>query len=111
MELRGWRPGDHYRPARTVPGSKIKEMFQKARVPSWRRRFWPIVTSGSKILWARGFGAAAEFAVGSEFRSVTSHLGRKRAQGESFTHVQRLYRQAVKVGEGMNSSVRNLICG
>ena len=37
-------------------------MFQKARVPSWKRSFWPIVTSGSKILWAREFGAAAEFA-------------------------------------------------
>ncbi len=39
-------------------------MFQRARVPSWRRRFWPILTSAGKILWAREFGPAAEFAAG-----------------------------------------------
>jgi len=37
-------------------------MFQSARVPSWQRRSWPIVELEGKILWARGFGAAAEFA-------------------------------------------------
>ena len=62
MELRGWRPGDHYRPAGQNRDQKIKEMFHKARVPSWRRRFWPILSAGEKILWARGFGPAAEFA-------------------------------------------------
>jgi hypothetical protein len=43
-------------------------MFQKARVPSWKRAFWPIVTTGSKILWARDFGPAAE----GGFRAVES---------------------------------------
>jgi tRNA(Ile)-lysidine synthase len=62
LELRGWSAGDHYRPAGHSRDQKIKELFQEARVPSWRRRFWPIVSSGPKILWARGFGAAAEYA-------------------------------------------------
>jgi tRNA(Ile)-lysidine synthase len=62
MELRGWRPGDHYRPVGQFRDQKVKEMFQSARVPSWRRAYWPILTSGDKILWARGFGAAQEFA-------------------------------------------------
>ena len=66
LELRGWSAGDHYRPAGHSRDQKIKELFQEARVPSWRRRFWPIVSSGPKILWARGFGAAAEFAAGDE---------------------------------------------
>jgi len=61
MELRGWRPGDHYRPVGQFRDRKVKEMFQNARVPSWRRAYWPILTSGDKILWARGFGAAQEF--------------------------------------------------
>jgi len=60
--LRGWRPGDHYRPVGQSRDQKVKEMFQKARVPSWQRQFWPILTSGNKILWARRFGPAAEFA-------------------------------------------------
>jgi tRNA(Ile)-lysidine synthase len=61
LELRGWRPGDHYRPAGQSRDQKLKEMFHRARVPSWQRPLWPIVTGGGKILWARGFGAAAEF--------------------------------------------------
>lgn len=64
LELRGWRPGDHYRPAGQSRDRKLQEMFQRARVPSWQRPLWPIVTGGGKILWARGFGAAAEFAAG-----------------------------------------------
>jgi len=61
LELRGWRPGDHYRPAGQSRDQKLKEMFQRARVPSWQRPLWPIVTGAGKILWAREFGAAAEF--------------------------------------------------
>ena len=58
LELRGWRPGDHYRPQGHSRDQKIQEMFQKARVPSWRRASWPILTCGEKILWARQFGVA-----------------------------------------------------
>jgi tRNA(Ile)-lysidine synthase len=68
--LRGWRPGDHYRPIGQSRDQKLKEMFQRARVPSWRRRFWPILSSGNKILWARRFGPAAEFASGDVLEPV-----------------------------------------
>jgi tRNA(Ile)-lysidine synthase len=66
LELRGWRPGDHYRPEGQTRDQKIKEMFQVERVPSWLRESWPIVSSGDTILWARKFGAAAEFAASRE---------------------------------------------
>jgi tRNA(Ile)-lysidine synthase len=66
LVLRGWQPGDHYRPAGQSRDHKIQEMFQKARVPSWRRASWPILTSGDKILWSRQFGVAGEFAVPDE---------------------------------------------
>ncbi len=66
LVLRGWRPGDHYRPAGQSRDHKIQEMFQKARVPSWRRASWPILTSGDKILWSRQFGVAEEFAIPRE---------------------------------------------
>src|SRR5260370_32513368 len=66
LELRGWRPGDHYRPAGQSRDQKLKEMFHRARVPSWQRPLWPIVTGGGKILWARGFGPAAEFTADSK---------------------------------------------
>jgi hypothetical protein len=37
-------------------------MFRTAGVPSWERSFWPILECDGKILWARQFGAAEEFA-------------------------------------------------
>jgi tRNA(Ile)-lysidine synthase len=71
LVLRGWRPGDHYRPQGRSRDHKIQEMFQKARVPSWRRVFWPILQSGDKVLWARQFGVAAEFESVLEVREIT----------------------------------------
>jgi tRNA(Ile)-lysidine synthetase-like protein len=61
LQLRGWQPGDRYRPEGHSSDRKIQEMFQKARVPSWRRPSWPILKSRDKIVWARQFGVAAEF--------------------------------------------------
>jgi tRNA(Ile)-lysidine synthase len=66
LELRGWKPGDHYRPEGQARDQKIKEMFQMERVPSWLRSSWPIVSSGDQIIWSRMFGAAAEFAASRE---------------------------------------------
>ncbi len=62
LEFRNWRPGDQYQPVGNVGEHKIKLLFQKARVPSWERRLWPILTDGVSILWTRRFGAAARFA-------------------------------------------------
>jgi len=59
IELRAWRPGDHYRPVGKSRDRKLTDMFQSARVPSWRRPLWPILEGDGKILWAREFGAAA----------------------------------------------------
>ncbi len=70
LVLRGWRPGDRYRPAGQSRDHKIQEMFQKARVPSWRRASWPILTSGDKILWSRQFGVAEEFAVPADNATI-----------------------------------------
>jgi tRNA(Ile)-lysidine synthase len=70
LVLRGWRPGDHYRPVGQSRDQKIQEMFQKARVPSWRRASWPILTGGEKILWSRQFGVAQEFTVPGDSRAV-----------------------------------------
>ena len=60
LELRGWRAGDEYQPQGHQHPVKLKELFQKARVPSWRRASWPIVTEKDKILWAKEFGPSAD---------------------------------------------------
>jgi len=62
LELRGWRAGDQYQPLGYQHATKLKELFQKARVPSWRRASWPIITSKGKILWAKEFGPSVELA-------------------------------------------------
>lgn len=62
LQLRCWEPGDRYRPVGHRRERKIQDLFQRARVPSWRRGSWPIISGGGKIVWAREFGAAAEFA-------------------------------------------------
>lgn len=57
--LRNWRPGDRL----GAPGSKqplkVKELFQKRRVPAGERRCWPVLESGGTIVWVRGFPPAA----------------------------------------------------
>jgi len=70
LELRNWRPGDQYQRAGQTKPEKVKFFFQAARVPLWERREWPIITYEGKIVWARRFGAAAEFATGPQTRSV-----------------------------------------
>jgi tRNA(Ile)-lysidine synthase len=70
LEVRNWRPGDEYRPAGKPNEQKIKFLFQDARVPSWERGNWPIITYNETIVWSKRFGAAAEFAAGPSTRVV-----------------------------------------
>jgi tRNA(Ile)-lysidine synthase len=62
LEIRNWRPGDHYQPVGSTGEAKIKSLFQKARIPRWERRHWPVMTDGSAIVWAGRFGPAVQFA-------------------------------------------------
>jgi tRNA(Ile)-lysidine synthetase-like protein len=64
LELRNWRPGDAYQPAGCRAAVKLKALFQKARVPRWERSAWPVLAAGSRIVWARRFGAAVDAAGG-----------------------------------------------
>jgi tRNA(Ile)-lysidine synthase len=59
LELRNWRPGDRYHPIGHTGEEKIKNLFQRARVPVWERSGWPVLTDGSGIIWTRRFGPAA----------------------------------------------------
>jgi len=84
--VRNWRPGDRFQPPgsrkeekmkalfQKPPGSrkeeKMKALFQKARIPSWDRPRWPIMTSGERIVWARRFGVAAGFGPGPACRRM-----------------------------------------
>jgi tRNA(Ile)-lysidine synthase len=59
LELRNWRPGDQF--TRVGHSSeKVKTLFQLSRIPIWDRQGWPVITSGDRIVWTRGFGVSAE---------------------------------------------------
>jgi tRNA(Ile)-lysidine synthase len=84
LELRTWRAGDHYCPAGKSRHFTIHELFQRAQVPSWRRHSWPVVTAGSRIVWVRQFGAAAEFAAEDGPGPVLRIWEEKSSNNESF---------------------------
>lgn len=64
--LRSWQPGDRYRPQGARGECKLKDLFQKARVPVWERSGWPVLEAGGRIAWSRRFGVAAWCAAGPE---------------------------------------------
>jgi tRNA(Ile)-lysidine synthase len=62
LELRSWLPGDTFRPCGESQEHKIKDLFQRARIPSWERCEWPILGKDRLVLWVKGFGPAEGFA-------------------------------------------------
>jgi tRNA(Ile)-lysidine synthase len=55
LRVRNWRAGDRFWPAHTKGAKKIKELLQERRVAGPERNLWPVVVSGSDVVWARGF--------------------------------------------------------
>ena len=70
LEIRNWRPGDQYCPVGHTSEEKIKTLFQRARIPIWERRGWPVLVSNDAIIWTRQFGAAAGYRATPESRNV-----------------------------------------
>ena len=70
LELRNWAAGDRYQPAGSSEVEKIKTLFQRARIPLWDRRGWPVLWGGNSIVWARRFGAATQVAANSSSSSI-----------------------------------------
>ena len=74
LRLRNWRPGDRYRPSGMRVSRKIKDLFQRERVCVWERAAWPVIAAtgsaggSGRIVWARKFGPAHEFATRPESR-------------------------------------------
>lgn len=62
LVLRNWRPGDRMRPTGHRGAQKLKRLLNEKRVSRWERDGWPVLASGSELVWVRGFPAAAEFA-------------------------------------------------
>ena len=70
LELRNWSPGARFRPSGEAHEYKIRDLFQQARVPLWERCRWPLIRTGSSVIWVRGFGVAEGFAASESTRNV-----------------------------------------
>jgi len=55
LTIRGWRPGDAYRPAGAAGRRKVQDLFTDAKVPRDRRRRLPVLADGAGVLWVAGF--------------------------------------------------------
>jgi len=58
LTLRSWKPGDTYRLHGRHKSRKLKELFQRHKVPRVLRFGWPVLESDSQIVWAKEFGVA-----------------------------------------------------
>ncbi len=56
--LRNWRHGDRYRPAHRGSPEKLKRLFAEKRIPAEQRAAWPVVLSGTEIVWVKGMPVA-----------------------------------------------------
>lgn len=61
LKIRNWRPGDRFWPAHTKVPKKIKELLQERHVTGPERKLWPVVVSGTDVVWVRGFQAPTKF--------------------------------------------------
>jgi tRNA(Ile)-lysidine synthase len=57
LKVRNWRPGDRFWPAHTKAPKKIKELLQERHLTGAERKLWPVVVSGTEVVWVRGFPA------------------------------------------------------
>jgi tRNA(Ile)-lysidine synthase len=61
LSLRGWRPGDRFRPLGLRGEKKLQDLFVDAKVPREERRRIPLLLSGERIAWVVGLRIAEEF--------------------------------------------------
>ncbi|MCC6264265.1 MAG: tRNA lysidine(34) synthetase TilS [Bryobacterales bacterium] len=59
LHLRRWRPGDVFHPFASSSTRKLKELFQRASAPRWRRVEAAVLEADGEIAWCRYLGASA----------------------------------------------------
>lgn len=59
LRLRRWRPGDVFHPFASSSTRKLKELFQRAPAPRWRRVEAAVLEADGEIAWCRYLGASA----------------------------------------------------
>jgi tRNA(Ile)-lysidine synthase len=64
LEVRGWQPGDRFRPIGAPGMKKLKDWFIDRHIPATERKLLPLVISDSgEIIWVPGFPPADGFKI------------------------------------------------
>jgi tRNA(Ile)-lysidine synthase len=66
LMVRNWEPGERFHPEGESKARPLRDWFQRRRIPSWERRFWPIITDETGIVWVRSLGVACDKAVSEQ---------------------------------------------
>jgi tRNA(Ile)-lysidine synthase len=61
LTLRGWRPGDRFRPLGMAGEKKLQDFFVDAKVPRQERARIPLLLVGGRIAWVVGQRVAEDF--------------------------------------------------
>lgn len=64
FELRSWQSGDRIEPLGMSGSKKLQDLFTDSLVPAPRRRTWPILTVGSKVIWVPGLARSRHLLIG-----------------------------------------------
>ncbi len=81
LVLRNWRPGDRVASPGSARPLKLKELFQRSRIPGWQRPYWPVLEAANRVIWAKGFEAQFERRLPSRYRLLISEEPYSRAAG------------------------------
>jgi tRNA(Ile)-lysidine synthase len=68
LVVRNWQPGDSMQPLGHQKRHKLARLLNELGVSRWEKISWPVLSSGNKIVWARGLPVAVEFAAGDSTR-------------------------------------------
>jgi len=68
--LRGFAPGDRFRPLGMAGRQKVKELFINEKIPAQQRRRIPLLVSSGKIIWVAGLRMGEDARVTAESCAV-----------------------------------------
>lgn len=102
LTIRNRRPGDVYRTSLDAEGKKLKELFQKNKIPKSQRDKLVIVEGDNEIIWVEGFPAPPKYrASRSSARTVEIQVRNETSDGE------KLLKEGEKNSENETSPGRN----
>lgn len=55
LQVRNWRPGDRFWPGHSKSPKKVKDLLQERHLTGSERKLFPVVVSGTEVIWLGDF--------------------------------------------------------